>query len=351
MSQMNKLRRLLFSLLFLQILGVSAGRFAIHASPPENAFHVYLVDDRTGRPVEKALGVYVTLLRALKTGVIQPEERGLQLRFDSEPLGGGVYRFEDIEDGRYAIWVRAEGYAFQVLPVTLQGPASRREVIRMTPPGFVRGMVVDSAGNPVPDAGVAIRYIDDEYLSLQLHISCCFTHGGSARTNEFGEYFIGDYVRPGWRFVVEAGSDDFLPALGQEGVVEEGQVATLDVVLTKRAYSVRGHLLDDQEPVEGVRVHLHSLEEKPVLELSDGRIVDFRDPLFTIIATALSSRFTRISFPSAADGSFSIPGMPPGIYRITVPFSKAHEKYRGQVEVAEDGNNFFELVLTRKSQN
>lgn len=354
MRKMDRTLLYFFASLFVQALSVSVGHFPTQASssPTQNTFRVYLVDDQTGQPVEKAFGVFVSLLRMSETGSVPVEERHIQFSKSAERLGGGVYYVENLEYGRYVVWVRAEGYALALSPVDISSPGPRREVVRLERPGLVRGIVVDGEGNPIPRAEIGLSYTDEEFLTLQSQIPTFGGIPGSATTNEFGEYLISDYVRPGWSFAVEVNHKEYLPVLSGEALVAEGQVATLNVVLTERGKSVEGRVVDDQgQPVGGANVLLQSLEKRPdnvTLELSSGRRIPFNDQLFSVVANKLWMRYRHMTTRSGADGTFSIPGLPAGSFKMRVMAEGFETTYRKPIEV-NTGRSFVQIVLTRKN--
>lgn len=157
----------------------------------------------------------------------------------------GKFKFADLQDGDYTVYVAKTGYLHQ----TLRAAQNRVIVARLRRVATVSGRVVDSDGNPLDNASVEIMtktYIYGE-------VSLLGVSPGFARTDSNGLYRVSD-LPPG-RYYIRASCDDHETLLYPTASgLDLAQPIDITVGATRqdvdfhlrsqRRFTLSGHLID-----------------------------------------------------------------------------------------------------------
>ena len=227
----------------------------------------------TGKVVQEPGGQGI---RKVIVELVQGEEGETGKEYRTATDAAGVFRFEGVEAGKYAVDLSRAGF----FPAKKNGPEwtvtveAGKEVAelvyKMRAAGVITGRIVDGDGDPLANAGVKAILQGKPALGSARQAGVVTVDGGAmnhALTNDLGEYRIAD-LEPG-QYEVQVDPPLFLgpapnPAdRGKQrekvlftktyypGTMEEGQAGTVQVtsggtatanvtLLTNRAYRVSG---------------------------------------------------------------------------------------------------------------
>ncbi len=286
--------------IILAICPSGAGR------PGKPGIVVQVFDSRTGQSVDRAKVVMTATLETLEKqkqrGVGQDQLTTLQ------PQGAGSFRASDIEAGVYAVIVVADGYGNELTTVEIEDEATARAVVRLTKTGIVRGSVRDNLGNPIQNARINVVYVDADIIGIVDGMANVPGYlAPDTETDPDGQFVIGNNLMTDQPFVLEAASDNFLPAFSEVFRCTDGQTVVTDIVLSTRGVTLRGVVTDEAgSSLAGVRIGFRA------------RPIDQGMPPPRAVRTFAHSTSKRISqsTQSSDDGTFSISNLFPGAAEI-----------------------------------
>jgi Carboxypeptidase regulatory-like domain len=283
--------------------------------------HVYRSD--TGEPIQKA---QVTLLPA------NEDEHSANFNTEQRIVRtgvGGEFTISDLPAGDYHVFASHNGYStfsgvqdrdnVADLEVSIKpGQAIESLVLHLYPAGVISGQVLDEDHDPVPRLRVLalrVRFVKGGQRSFQL--------AAQADTDDLGNYRLPD-LSPG-SYYVKAG-----------GLITGSMVA----VGLKEGPAGRVQYQDTYYPGVSASVEAQAVLVGPMAEAGDVRITVPTQKTFTVRGKLLPGAgpeqkgekevswsspddvgfnfsFVRRSASVEPDGSFEIPGVPPGDYTLT----------------------------------
>ncbi len=207
----------------LDRIGVQAGKTAhvgtVYVGAPigpnvDNSVRVLVTDD-AGDPIAGAAVTATTVYYGalLSLGVMEKQPGGTILRGITD--ASGEARFEMLPPAAYDVYAVAEGYSFEVRQrMTIQGDTKASYKLRLKPGLSIAGTVVDTDGNPIPNATVGgLRWNE-------------FTSVPAVESDEEGKFSL-DGLRSGQPY--------FLFALKKEiggAELQNIEVGTTDLLIT-----------------------------------------------------------------------------------------------------------------------
>jgi protocatechuate 3,4-dioxygenase beta subunit len=295
-------RTLLFVLLFATLV---AAQVAAPREPPKCSVQGQVIHDPSGQPLKKATV-------ELRT---EDKENGTSYKAISD--AEGKYKFEKVDPGNYTLKVERNGFLESGKgngshKLTLQpGQEIKDIVFRMRPMAVIEGRVLDSDGDPVP--GVSLTISRYGASSSQRGVV------GGGFTDDLGEYRAGS-LRPG-RYLIEAVPLRYTSepeAKMADDTKETAPYPTYYPGVTEKSQAVPVEVrAGDQVPINitlssGPAYRARgSIEGLPELRGADVNMVFRRkDP-----SPWDSNQF---SATVKSDGSFDIPKLLPGEYRVTM---------------------------------
>lgn len=227
----------------------------------------------------------------------------------------GTYELGPVPPGSYHLRVRPpSGYVVAVLPLGREGPevnVTDQDIegvdIKLEKAGVIRGQVVNSNGQPVPNAGVSLAFQSFNPMEMQRAIRIGAASRGK-KTDEQGRFEL-DRIPEDNGYVLHAGANGYAPGrfgpfdLGY-GEMKEG----IEIVLTGGG-SISGRIATkDGEPIPD-----HTVYCVP------------GDNFFAILPLLMAdNKDVRKSATTADDGTYRIEGVPEGKNFVMV--------YRGDIE-------------------
>jgi len=177
-----------------ELRGLPAGSYKLIATRPRGAHPAAELTARVGDPsVELAVGDVATV-----TGKLQLSDGGapLHARVELQPGGIGVacagdgsFTISQLDPGAYVLLASGEFVTKHMDGVHVSGPKTDLGVITVEHGHALEGVVVDSSGNPVPDARVvAGKGITDADLKDSLGVNLT---AQSIFTDALGQFRIG----------------------------------------------------------------------------------------------------------------------------------------------------------------
>jgi hypothetical protein len=269
---------------------------------------VQVLDSLTGQSVDSAKVVMTATLETLE----RQKQRGVgqdQL-ITLQPQGAGNFRASDVEAGLYAVIVVADGYGNELTAVEIEDEATARAVVRLTKTGRVRGSVTDNVGNPIQNARINVVYVDADLIGIvDGMVNVPGYLAPSTETDPNGQFVIGNKLMTDKPFVLEAASENFLPAFSEVFRCTDDQTVVADIVLSTGGVTLRGVVTDEVgNSLAGVRIGLRA------------RPTDQGMPPLTAVRTFAHSSSRRLSqsTQSSEDGTFSMSNLFPGVAEIGV---------------------------------
>lgn len=244
---------------------------------------------------------------------------------------GGSFAFEGVPDGKYVVVLDEPGYRdAKSAKLVLSTGKDLSDVLLVADPGFtVEGRVLDPEGKPLADAAVLgrrPRSLTNMYANLD--------DGNRARTESDAD---GRFRLTGFDpgdVHLEARLDGFIEA---ELEVKAG---VTDATLTlQRSLSLSGIVVStvDGEPVRDFRAALRP----------SGGLFNPADPLGMEKRMA-SARFSE-SFRDREDGTFTLSGLEPGSYDLTVQATGFGDTTVTDIELGGEGRKGQVVMLPPES--
>ncbi len=263
----------------------------------------------------------------------------------------GHFSVDDLEPGRYSVWVNRNGYVAQAYgqrgpnrPGTLlslaQGQHLKDLVFRLTPTAVISGLITDEDGEPL--IGVNVQALRYSYMNGRRQLS----QTGGTSTNDLGEYRLAG-LATGRYYVSATYLSGNVGETAEEGYVPFYYPGTSDAdgatEIELRPGDGVGGIDITLSPVHTVRVR--------------GRITDAvggkpaRD-----VGVALMAQRGGMSFAvghvsvDKAKGTFEIRGVPPGSYVLFAqqwnnPYLNKPLVGQEQLEVGETDIEDVNLVI------
>ena len=298
------------------------GRPAAAAAAPVGDARVFgrVIDAETLRPLRGAFVVAVpqrladgTVVTDLRAEATQPTAA----RTDAD----GRFALSDLQPGEYAVVARRSGYVQQQLGQASPGTPGRHLVLQrgavagpleftLVRSGVISGRVLDAAG--VPADRVTVRAARLRHVQGGVRLQGV----DQATTNDLGEFRV--FGLPPGRYVVSATPvPSFVPA-GAFGVMPPRDVVPTFAPSVTSAHEAQ---VIDVRPGDEAEAHIHLVEA--VVSTIAGRVIDSRGMPATDGFVGLQPRGgSRIvsgsTTPVNRDGSFTLLGVPPGAYTLTM---------------------------------
>jgi len=225
----------------------------------------------------------------------------------------GHFRFSNIPLGRYLIQAEKQGYVVNLMnagiTTMVNGPLAGYVLI-LHKAGVISGVVTDERGNPVAKATVqALRKASPSGPAGPAGVP-----GPPAVTDDRGEFRVtvmaGEYsvlIQPRGRAPGASRDVTLLPTYYPSATTADNALAVAVrpgemqfgvnvIVQTGRAYTISGFVVDEQgQPQPGALVTL----------------------IKQVLPGQLSMQATSVGVTTAKDGSFTLPGVAPGAWRLT----------------------------------
>lgn len=286
------------------LLGSGAGE-----DRPDGSIVVQVVDQGTGQPIHFAKVAMTATLETLEKQKLRGVEEQDQL-LTLGPQEAGTFGARNIEPGEYILLVVAEGYGNELVPVEIPADSMAEVVMRLNKSGKIFGSVTDTAGRPIKAARVNVVYLDPSLVKIvDRMVNVPGYLAPTTETDQRGEFVIAKYLMPGKDFVLEAASEDFLPAFSDLLNCRENQTVAAGVVLSARGVTLRGLVTDSNgAPVAGAKIGLRGPSIDPAV-VSPQAIRTF--------AHSTTRRLSQNS-ESLEDGTFSITNLFPGVVQVGV---------------------------------
>jgi carboxypeptidase family protein len=179
----------------------------------------------------------------------------------------GEFEINALAAGDSYLTTKLEGYAAEHLSLSLNEEESRYVEFSLHKGKTVRGVIHDSAGNPLPGASVSVAYAQEG----SHHASLTATYEwerGEVRTGALGNFEIRN-IHPEKQFVLEASHPDFLSAVSTPRQIPPGESAILLRLSLTKGIRLIGEIKDeDGIVVQDAQVTLVEAERRPELSKS-----------------------------------------------------------------------------------
>ncbi len=262
----------------------------------------------------------------------------------------GHFQIEGIEPGRYRLFAERTGYievekkqhrSSGVVLSFEAGQQLKDFLIRMLPAAVVTGRVVDQDGDPMPSVGITVSR--KSYSSGRQH----WESAGSERTNDVGEFRIGDLL-PGRYFISASPPPDF------QSLATPPKEAGQTNAKPEMAY-VTTYYPATTDRSQAAEIELRASEESPVnFTLVPSPTFRIRGTVSNLSAdadaavTLYSHEFNLVSSMTEVgkNGVFELRGVVPGSYTVvaTALSGESAQSARQSVELATSNVEGLRLV-------
>ena len=317
----------------------------------------------SGRVVSAAEG---SPLRSARVGLIQANERKHPLVYATTTDNDGRFEIKQIEAGRYEFFASHPGYLEQqykskgaddegaVLSLT-SGQVVDDAMFRLVRAGVITGKVVDDTGEPLVNVNVSVfqKPTDEEREDEgPRRRKVGMTEVSAGSTDDRGEYRIYG-LKPGEYFVMAAETGETTFSIGSmnEGSYRE-VLQELGSQFAPLYYP--GVLQTDQAQA----ITLSAGEEAQAdFAMRRVKLVEVSGRVIGADGSPATGAYATLSVPNVNDwggesgssvddkGEFSIKGVPPGSYILSVTQSEQGKHYSAQQRIEVGGEKIDSIVI------
>jgi len=245
----------------------------------------------------------------------------------------GEFEINALAAGDSHLTTKLEGYAAEHLSLSLNEEESRYVEFSLHKGKTVRGVVHDSAGNPLPGASVSVAYAQEASQHASLTASYEWERG-EVKTGALGNFEIRN-IHPEKQFVLEASHPDFLSVVSTPKQIPPGENAILLKLSLTKGIRVIGEIKDeDGNVVQDAQVTFVEAERRPELSKSTS---------FQL------SRASRLYTSSGSRGTFGFNQVKQVKVLLTV-MHPSYEPFRQAIDLSESQGPFsISIVLKSRT--
>jgi hypothetical protein len=159
----------------------------------------------------------------------------------------GEFEIGSLTAGDLHLTTKLEGYSSEHLGLSLSNEEIRQVEFSLRRGKTVRGVISDSAGNPIPGASVSVSY-PQEAPGLSAIRAAYLWEGGEVKTGSLGDFEIRNIHRIK-QFIIEASHPDFLSAVLEPGKIQPEESAVMLRVTLSKGIRVVGEVRDEDEVI------------------------------------------------------------------------------------------------------